>query len=146
MAMVVMIAGLGVVATATMGKAVAGGQTAGRAICLLVHPRIAMAQHIFADRAALLVACDAWCSNPQVASATYGPIGGWHVYRVTDMDRLFCASHYNRTESSACNAACASFNEDLSNWNTSRVTNMEVRWRVLSDAELVILCDWSYVV
>ena len=80
----------------------------------------AQTSHVFADRAELLVARDAWCANPTTASATYGPIGTWDVTAVTDMSLLFC------TEAGAAdgNADCVSFNEDLGNWDVSSVTNM----------------------
>ena len=41
------------------------------------------AQHVFADRAALLTARDAWCANSTAAAATYGPINTWDVSAVT---------------------------------------------------------------
>mgnify|MGYP003329510587 CR=1 FL=1 len=42
--------------------------------------------YAFANRAALLVARDAWCADPTAAAATYGHISTWVVSAVTDHD------------------------------------------------------------
>ena len=52
---------------------------------------LAAAQHVFANRAALLTARDAWCANPTAAAATYGHISTWVVSAVTDLTQVFCA-------------------------------------------------------
>ena len=49
-------------------------------------------QTVFADRAALLVARDAWCADPTAAAVTYGAIGTWDVSAVTDLSSLFCTT------------------------------------------------------
>ena len=80
---------------------------------------------IFTSRAALLGARDAWCADPAAAAVTYGHITEWGVSQITDMSYLFCAlSYYAATH--GCNSACAGFNENLSGWETSKVTNMVV--------------------
>ena len=65
---------------------------------------------IFMSKSNLLVAIEAYDTNPTAAEATYGPIDGWDVSRITDMSSLFLAK--------------ANFNADISNWDTSRVTDM----------------------
>ena len=83
----------------------------------------------FTSRAALLDARDAWCADPAAAAVTYGHIADWEVSQITDMSYLFCARaevYYNNL---GCNSACASFNENLSGWDTLRVTTVAVRRR-----------------
>ena len=70
--------------------------------------------NVFANKAALQTAVRAWCANPTAAAATYGPISLWNISQVTDLSCLFCSG-------------CASFNSDISGWDTSRVTTLEVR-------------------
>ena len=70
--------------------------------------------NVFANRAALLVARDAWCADPTAAAAIYGPISLWDISQVTDLSWLF-------------SSGCSSFNSDISGWDTSRVTTLRVR-------------------
>jgi surface protein len=56
------------------------------------------------------LAVSGWISSPATAAATYGPVSGWDVSRVSNMHQLF---YQRRT-----------FNEDLSGWNTASVTTM----------------------
>ena len=74
--------------------------------------------NVFANRAALLVARDAWCADPTAAAAIYGPIRLWDISQVTDLSNLFSSGGYD---------GCASFNSDISGWDTSRVTTLHVR-------------------
>ena len=67
---------------------------------------------VFADRDGLKRAVDSWSSDKARAEVKYGPIGGWDVSRVTDMSKLFKDK--------------GSFNEDISCWNVSEVTNMSL--------------------
>ena len=83
--------------------------------------------NVFADRAALLAARDAWCTNSTAASVTYGPIGQWDVSQITDLSYLFCACEVSWTSGSPCNRTCASFNDDISAWNVSQVTTLKAR-------------------
>lgn len=87
----------------------------------------------FADRAALLRARDAWCTDSTAAAAIYGPIGQWDVSRVTDLTHVFCACPISGCESSSprratylpeCNVNCTDFDDDISGWDTSRVTTL----------------------
>ena len=70
--------------------------------------------NVFTNRAALLVARDAWCADPTAAAAIYGPINLWDISQVTDLSYVFCAASWGD-----CNPACASFNSDISGWDTS---------------------------
>ena len=88
------------------------------ALVLLVSFLPAAVGYVFNDRKELLGARDAWCADATTASATYGPIGGWDVRRVTDLSYLFCADPSG--VSLGCNTACASFNDDISSWTLSR--------------------------
>ena len=70
------------------------------------------------NRAELKDAVDACLANAASGScsqATYGVIGDWDVSKVTDMHALFQPDAYN---------GYPQFNQDLSKWETSQVTNM----------------------
>ena len=54
------------------------------------------------------------------AEATYGHISTWETGGVTDMDYLFCGYGSN------CNTAAASFNDDITAWDTSGVLHFKV--------------------
>jgi surface protein len=77
---------------------------------------------VFADRDGLKQAVNSWSSDKARAEVKYGPIGGWDVSRVTDMSSLFMAN--------------GSFNEDISRWNVSEVTNMRCVW---SDVRVAVV-------
>jgi hypothetical protein len=81
----------------------------------------------FADRAALLVARDAWCANSTAATMQYGAIGTWDVSAVVDLSFVFCAAALStRNEIDGCNSECLHFNDDISAWNTSKVSSLQV--------------------
>ena len=73
-------------------------------------------------RAVLVAAAD-----PTAAAAIYGPIALWDISQVTDLSFVFCAFAHEWGTSQGCNPACASFNSDISGWDTSRVTTLAVR-------------------
>ena len=85
--------------------------------------------NVFPNRAALLVARDAWCADPTAAAAIYGPISLWDISQVTDLSYVFCAVSWQASGPyyRDCNPACASFNSDISGWDTSSVTTLDVR-------------------
>ena len=56
----------------------------------------------------------AWLSDATATEAIIGHISGWNTSQVTDMSYLFCAD--TASSSGLCNAAAASFNEDISEW------------------------------
>ena len=79
-----------------------------------------MSQHIFLSRSELLLARDAWCADAMLAAATYGPIAQWDISQVTDLSFLFDGNS---------NSACKTFNDDISQWNTSAVTTLASTFR-----------------
>ena len=92
-------------------RALGRGATATWAKGLLLFrffPRVA-GEYVFADRAALLTARDAWCANPTGAAETFGAIEKWNVAAVTSMVKLFCAS----SNTGDCNKDCTTFDADL---------------------------------
>jgi surface protein len=72
----------------------------------------------FTTKASLQTAVQAYNTNPDTATGTYGSIAGWDVSRITDMSYLF-----NNLEN---------FNADISSWDTSKVTNMYAMFWVRS--------------
>ena len=52
-----------------------------------------------------------WCANPQKAQEIYGHVADWDTSTVTDMAELF--RHVGKN-----------FNENISKWNVSKVTDM----------------------
>ena len=83
--------------------------------------------YAFASKSGLQTAVDAWVSNRASAEVTYGHISTWDVNEVTDMSYLFCGSGLSSNAKYGCSAAKASFNDDISQWNVGKVTNMRVR-------------------
>ena len=79
----------------------------------------------FGNRAELLTAVDAWCTDAASAELQYGgSIADWDVSRVTDMSYLFCGSSYSSLAQYGCKAVKASCSPDLSRWDVSSVTSM----------------------
>ena len=64
----------------------------------------------FTSTASLKGAVQAFNANPASANATYGPIADWDVSAITDMSGIF--------------KDLQNFDADVSNWQTSSVTNM----------------------
>ena len=73
----------------------------------------------------------AWCSDPVTAEATYGHISDWDTSGVEDMSYLF--SQYDSSWNDDGGAYCSTydtFNDDISQWNVSRVESMHgMFWR-----------------
>ena len=82
---------------------------------------------VFADRAALLAARDAWCADPAAAAATYGLINQWDVSQVQDLSYMFCGMSAALWQQRGCKPTCSTFNEDIDGWDVSRVTSLVVR-------------------
>ena len=108
---------------------------------LLVVFDAAHAQTVFANRAALLTARDAWCSDAAAAEVTYGHISTWDVSAVTDFSWLFCANPYVAD----CNTACWTFNDDVSSWQTAQVTTLEV-CHATASLLLLLLSAWPLLI
>ena len=66
--------------------------------------------YLFADKAALVAAINAYVTDPVAGAAAYGDINTWCTGNITDMSELFEGYEY--------------FDYDISNWDTSSVTNM----------------------
>ena len=66
---------------------------------------------IFTIKVDLQRAVQEYDANPTYAIATYGPIAGWDVAAITDMNGLFYE--------------LGNFNANISSWDTSRVTDMD---------------------
>ena len=74
--------------------------------------------HTFTSKASLKTAVTEFDSNAASAIATYGCIADWSVSAITDMGGLF--------------KGMRNFNADISNWDTSKVTNMYLMFGVRS--------------
>ena len=83
----------------------------------------------------IYTARDAWLADATAAEAAYGHISTWKTGGVTDMANLFCAHENNGdcawqwNDHAAPRTAAASFNEDISAWDTSSVTNMRYMFK-----------------
>ena len=71
--------------------------------------------YIFSNRASLRAAVEEWVTDQPQALNSYGPINTWDVSQVSDMSLLF----FSDTDTALNN-----FNEDISGWDVSNVTNM----------------------
>jgi surface protein len=74
-------------------------------------------------------AVSAWCSDPTTAAATYGNISGWDTSSVTNRFKCLFSSYTGGKcpSTAACSGPTyipATFDEDLSKWNTSSATTM----------------------
>ena len=68
-------------------------------------------------------AVDEWlAAAADEAEVKYGPIGRWDTSKVVSMRALFCGSSHDYCI--RFNAEGKSFNEDISAWDTSQVTDM----------------------
>ena len=72
----------------------------------------------FTSKDELMTAVAAFSTDADTAEATYGPIAGWDVSGITDMNDLF--------------RGLEDFNADISNWDTSSVTTMGAMFGVRS--------------
>lgn len=70
----------------------------------------------------LFMAMVMFLEYPTMANKKYGPIENWNTSKVTDMKNLI-SNAYFRTNSSAYGCKCH-FNEDISKWDVSNVTDM----------------------
>ena len=77
--------------------------------------------YTFTNKDALKTAVQAVNANPASALATYGPVADWDVSGISDMSYLFYISH-----------GLKNFNEDVSSWETSSVTDMRGMFNVRS--------------
>jgi len=87
----------------------------------------------FHTSASLRMAVAAWFEDRAAAEEKYGEISSWKTERVTDMSQLFCirqwwmddpneAEHGNM-DNCVLPAEANTFNEDISDWDTSAVTS-----------------------
>ena len=84
-----------------------------------------------------------WFEDRVAAENKYGAIGTWRTGRVTDMSELFCANDSGRG-CSYYNSAAASFNEDISGWNTAAVTTFKrMFWSAYAFNQLASARHWS---
>ena len=70
-----------------------------------------LAQKLVRTNADIRAAVKAWLSDPTSAEVRYGHIAKWNVKAVTDMYELFFGAR--------------SFNQDVSGWDVSSVTDMQ---------------------
>ena len=79
---------------------------------------------VFASRANLLIARDAWCEDAHSAARRFGPIQTWDVSQITNLSHVFCScsTSYCAQNMPDCNPRCKDFNEDISFWDVACVT------------------------
>ena len=77
-----------------------------------------LVDNVFTSKVSLKAAVQAYNDDAASAIATYGPVADWDVSAITNMYGLF--------------DNLQNFNADVSNWNTSGVTDMNQMFRVRS--------------
>ena len=92
---------------------------------LLRRRRLSITTTAITDSASLQTAVTAWCSNATSAEATYGHISDWDTSGVEDMSRLFSRYDSSWNDGGAYCSTYDTFNDDISQWNVSSVTDME---------------------
>ena len=80
-------------------------------LLLLIAPVLGFGQYVFNTKSELQNAVDLHYDDSNNATAIYGEVNTWNVSAITDMSELF--KNYD------------TFNELISNWDISNVTNME---------------------
>ena len=65
----------------------------------------------------------------------YGMIDTWDVSKVEDLGYIFCSVSGPYAAELGCNVACKQFNDDVSSWDTAKVTSLDVRHRARSDRQ-----------
>jgi hypothetical protein len=80
----------------------------------------------------IATAVTAWVTSPTTALTTYGNIGDWDVSRVSNMAHLLDSSYTER----------ATFNADISKWNTASVSTMTYVCSMPSHADMRAYCPW----
>ena len=83
-------------------------------ICDLI--KYHMKSYTFKTRVELINAVDLWCGNRERGLEKYGHIRDWDVSLITDMNYLFTNDD---------KLGFDTFNDDISRWDVSSVTNME---------------------
>ena len=91
---------------------------------LLRRRRLSITTTAITDSASLQTAVTAWCSNATSAEATYGHISDWDTSGVEDMSRLFSRYDSDWNDGGAYCSTYDTFNDDISQWNVSRVETM----------------------
>ena len=93
----------------------------------------------FTSKDALKTAVTVFKKDQASAKATYGLIAGWDVSGISDMSYLFyeptcIVTRYSYTYEAE--AALDAFDENISNWDISRVTNMRGMFKVRAGLHL----------
>jgi len=95
----------------------------GRATLTAYEQIFALRAHKFTTNEELKAGADLWHEDREAAFAKYGPMSDWDVSDITDMSELF-GGEDNAAKGWKQLRKRPHFNEDLSRWNVSSVTNM----------------------